>query len=317
MKKSIYVPLAVVFMLLFCCSCHDEPTAVQNNLSGDQGVTDLAMGKPPVNGQLKCTLKLTKPDGQSPTWPVELPGPSAPLLIHYEVSGPNPITHATIHIVYDEDKDGVWSAFVSERMRIINLQFDGTQTSVKGDIPWNGEVNLEMSEGGYIFDQYITENPDLYLFPFAAGDDRNSVNNWGPSYEFGQIPPEARAYISPLYTKPEFHVRDITIVPTPRKGKYVADLAANVTCKLTDGSLAIGFYGHGKWVEVGAGGVEGVPLNSSFFDNYETEDGDGIGTASGLSVGPGKYRFYVTMLWSKNKSYRPSVPTVYGEVEVR
>jgi hypothetical protein len=322
MKKSICIAAALSLLSLLYCSCLDEPASVQSNPTIDQRGTDPTMEKPPSNTQLTCMLKVIKPDGSRPDWPVELPSSLAPLWIHYEVSGPNPITKATIHIVYDENKDAIWSVFVSERMRVIQLLFDGTQRTVRGDIPWNGEVDTMMSDDGYVFDQYMTDNPDLYLFPFTASDGRSSVNNWGGTVEAGPVPDEARAYITPLHTKAEFAATNIVIVPTRHKGKYVADLNVDVACALLDGSPAIGFFGRGKWVQVYPGGVEGVPqtysccLEATFFDDYELGTGDGVGTASGLSVGQGTYRFYVTLMWSRNKSYRPSVPAMYGEVTV-
>jgi hypothetical protein len=312
MKKSFYIPLALAFLLLFCWSCQDEPTAVQNDLSYEQGSEGLAKGKPPAGAPLACLVKLTTPRGDKPSWPVELPGSSAPLMIHYEVSGPNPITQAQIMIVYDEDGDGLWSVRLSERVLIINLQFNGIEKSVTGDIPWNGEVNEMHSDDGCIFD-HCKAGQEVYLFPISGSDGRNSANNWGSSNDIAIIPEDARAYVTPLHTTNEFHVAAITIVPTHLKGKYVADLKANVLCE-SFGDPAIEYIGHGKWVQVLDGSEVAPQLYYGTLDGTFYDSEDGMSTAGPISVGAGKYRFYVTLLWSRHFSYQPS--GIYGEVTV-
>jgi hypothetical protein len=198
-------------------------------------------------------VKLTTPAGGVREWPVALPGSSAPLMIHYEASGPKPITKVQIMIVYDEDGDGLWSVMFSERVFIINLQFSGTEKSITGAIPWNGETSEMHSDDGYIFDHYKV-GQEVYLFPISVSDGRNTANNWGSSNDIATLPDDARAYVTPLNSKPEFHVVAITIVPTPRKRKNVFELKANIRCE-SSGSAATDFFGKGTWVQVFTGGL--------------------------------------------------------------
>lgn len=216
-------------------------------------------------------------------------------------------------IVFDEDGDGLWSVMFSERVLIINLTFDGTKRSVTDDIPWNGEVLSMHSDDGYIFDHYA-DDPEVYLFTISVSDGRNSARNWNPATGIAVLPAAARAFITPVHTKPEFHVTAISIVSTPAKGKYVASLAANVLCQSGDGP-AIEYIGRGKWVQVLKNGSEVMPqMYNCCVDAAFGDSEDGMGTASGISVGPGTYRFYVTLIWSGHYSFVPS--TIFDEVTV-
>lgn len=59
MKKSFSVPIVLAFLLLFCLSCQEEPTAVQSDLSHQQESAGLAKGRPPAPEPLTCMVKLT------------------------------------------------------------------------------------------------------------------------------------------------------------------------------------------------------------------------------------------------------------------
>jgi hypothetical protein len=312
MKKSICIPLASAFLLLFCWSCQEEPTALQRDSSDQQVPGGLAR---PPSGQLTCNLVLTASD------PIGLPDFSVPppgklgVKVHYEISGPDPITNATIYIIYDDDQDGAWNISYAERVRIIQIPCDGTQRTMQADMYWNGEADPDHSAWiingqPYIFDRYPSGSPDWYLFQLRASDGRRYATNWRSSNDVGPIcPSEAIAHVTPLKQDwPKLHITSIQPISTPGKGKYVAALKASITCASSGGLDGLGFSGLGTWVQVYPDGHEGAPLvySGSLGCCSFTDDGDPDAeatTSCTLQVGPGTYRFYVRTLYSPHYSY--------------
>jgi hypothetical protein len=303
MKILTCLSLPIAFLLLVFCGCQDEPTEIQNDLSVEQGSGGFA--KPPA-GQLKCSLVVTPHDRLIPVSLPVSPVPSPkPVMIHYEISGPNPITSATIWIIYDDNQDGNFNISHAERVRAIRIPCDGTQRTMIDDIGWNGEVDEAYSASGDLFDHYASTNPDWYLFNFGVFDSRGNFASTGG----GTCPDNARAYVNPSQTVPEFHITSVNPIVTPKKGRYVAELKATVACESQGLSANLGFTGSGCWVQV-VNGVEQTPsvyngsLCSSFSDDGN-QDGAGTTTAT-LQVGPGTYRFYVILLYSPYYSYDPT-----------
>jgi hypothetical protein len=316
MQNLICSSIAILLLVFLFNSCQEGPTAVQNDVTGQQGSGEFSKPSP---GKLTCSLVVTPHDPLNPVALPVFPVPSPkPVKIHYEISGPNPIASATIYIIYDDNKDGKYNVSYAERVRKIYIPCDGTQPTMSGDTLWNGEVDAAYSATGYLFDQFASDNPDCYLFHFDVLDSRGgyALNDAGASPDF------ARAYITPTQTVAEFHIASVAPSSTPRKGRYVAELKATVTCESEGAPASQGFKGCGYWAQVDANGDEHTPsvysgnLVCSYVDDGD-EDAAGT-TSAALLVGPGTYRYHaVLQLRSPYYSYKPLLSImIQGDITV-
>lgn len=262
-------------------------------------------GKPPKKDEPPVIVSL---------WVENYPIPSLPgeqVTVHYTVTDDIDIKEIYIAFLYDNNDDEFWHIVFASRVYRQTIDFPGdADTYLSGTIEWDGSVYPDYSSSGFLFDQFATEpNPDTYLIDFWVSDENHTVRNWTSGddpYDLNvQVDPDSEiVLINPTEEVDEFHVTEVkakAFPPSRRKGRYAAELHAEVTCNQG------GFKGRGQWVQV-RNGVEGSLTDRSGTPTVHFYDDDNNGTATTtrlLLVGPGTYRFYVKTVYSPDYSYNP------------
>jgi len=312
--KKFFVFLVICMIFLIQTNCEKFKNPVKDDVSTEQKMKEqVKPEKPgkPVDDKFPPTIDeviVLNQDDQPNLNASPVLLPYGPAKIHYTVSDNIGITNVKISIRRDDDNDNFFKILFYKNIKIIEKIYDGSQTTITDEILWDGSVDYTslFSTDGFIFDEFSTPNPDVYLISFEVYDGTSHTKNWISTEELLKIKvaDNYKIFVSPENTKSEFHIEELSPNkndPKTKKSKFSAELSATVICN--EG----GFRVNGQWVQVhpdGEGGLSnysGCP-NCGLYD----DDGDGEATSSPILVGSGTYRFYVRLLYHPDFSYDPS-----------